>query len=272
MITKAIIPAAGYGTRNLPVTKAVPKEMFPISGRPVIDYVVQEAIGAGIKEILIILSRSKTSIMDYFDRSMELESFLTKHNKTYWLPKIAPPPVQIHYVRQSEALGLGSAVHLASTFAAGDAFAVLLPDQVSLEQPSPLLPLISLYEKCRTSVVGLQVVPEERLSHYGVADIGGYSSSRTVQINRIVEKPKTNPPSNLVVMGRYIFTPAIFDYLNEINPGEGQEIQLTDAMNALCENEPIGGYLYHEKWYDTSIENDYLSIQRRAYRLKNKQK
>lgn len=269
MITKAIIPAAGYGTRNLPITKTVPKEMFPVNGRPVIDYVVQEAAEAGIKEILIVLSRQKSCIMDYFDRSPELESFLLKNHKSYWLPKIAPPAVQIHYVRQSEALGLGNAVALAQSFVKDEPFAVMLPDQISLEQPSPLLPLIRLFENVRTSVVGLQTVPEERVSNYGIVDAKAQcGSARVVQIDRIVEKPKSNPPSRLAVLGRYVFTPDIFGHLSRIQAAEGDEIQLTEAMNAMCGQTPMNGYIYQEKWFDTSIEKDYISVQRRAYLLK----
>ncbi|MCU6707492.1 UTP--glucose-1-phosphate uridylyltransferase [Paenibacillus sp. J5C_2022] len=270
MIRKAIIPAAGYGIRNLPVTKAVPKEMFPIAGRPTIAYIVEEAIQAGIEEILIILSRNKSGIMNYFDRSIELEWFLTSRKKEHLIPSIKPPAAEIHYIRQHEALGLGHAVQLAESFASGEPCAVLLPDQVSLEATSMLTPLIKAYEQHTANVVGLQRVKPELLQNYGVVSASPIDD-RLHGIHAIVEKPKHNPPSDLAVMGRYILMPEVYPLLRNTKPGHGEEIQLTDALNSLCADSKMIGYEYRERWYDTSIEEDYLRIQLKAYQI-NKRK
>lgn len=266
MVLKAIIPAAGYGTRNLPITKAIPKEMFPINSRPVIDYIVKEAIDSGIKEILIILSRNKTEIMDYFDRSIELEWFLTKHEKNNLLQAIEPPKVCVQYVRQQEALGLGHAVQLGQTFAGDDPFIVMLPDQLCLKQPPPLRKMIQLYEQYKHPVIGLQTVEEELLRNYGVIS-GKKIQSGVYRLDSIVEKPKMNPPSQLAVMGRYILTPDIFPALAQLEADSGGELQLTDALNALCQKDEAYGYVFKEKWYDTSIESEYLNAQRHAYKM-----
>ncbi|MBW7454237.1 UTP--glucose-1-phosphate uridylyltransferase [Paenibacillus sepulcri] len=266
MVLKAIIPAAGYGTRNLPITKAVPKEMFPISGRPAIDYIVSEAINAGIQEILIILSRNKTDIMDYFDRSIELESHLSKHHKEHMIEKVGPAKVYIQYARQPDALGLGHAIQIGKSFAGDDPFAILLPDQVSLAQTSPLQALIHVYEQYKCPVIGLQAVPEELLQNYGVVS-GTSLESQVCHLQSIIEKPKINPPSKLAVMGRYVLTPEIFPYLEQIE-ANGGEIQLTEALNAMCRSRRMLGYVFTEKWYDISIEQEYLNIQRCAYLMK----
>ncbi|MCR2806446.1 UTP--glucose-1-phosphate uridylyltransferase [Paenibacillus soyae] len=343
MIHKAIIPAAGYGIRNLPITKAIPKEMFPIAGRPTIDYIVEEAILAGISEILIVCSRHKTAIMDYFDRSIEIEWFLASRGKEHLIPSIKPPKVRIHYIRQHEALGLGHAVLQAKSFAEGDPAAVLLPDQVSLSRKSMLLPLIRSYRTHATHIIGLQRVPAHMLQQYGVVSVEPLQQ-REYAIHSIIEKPKTNPPSNLAIMGRYLLLPEIFDSLKETKPGLGGEIQLTDALTQLCSNpasdgalgyaspasdfvpasasddptpaeslygpaieqsaasesEPaiayedsasqpqyspvlnirhspassngkpsrLIGYEYSGRWYDTSVESDYLKIQQKAFQMK----
>lgn len=336
LIHKAIIPAAGYGVRNLPITKAIPKEMFPIAGRPTIDYIVEEAILAGISEILIVCSRHKTAIMDYFDRSIEIEWFLSSRGKEHLIPSIRPPKVRIHYIRQHEALGLGHAVLQGKSFAEGDPVAVLLPDQVSLSRKSMLMPLIRSYRTHSTHIIGLQRVPAQMLRQYGVVSVEPLQQ-REYAIRSIIEKPKTNPPSNLAIMGRYLLLPEIFDSLKETKPGIGGEIQLTDALTQLCaspasanaihsappasafvpasttDNPIIAitpqsdrakpsaaadsspshpqyspvlhirqsmspgfgkprliGYEYTGRWYDTSVDADYLKIQQRAYQMKKK--
>ncbi|SFF32717.1 UTP--glucose-1-phosphate uridylyltransferase [Paenibacillus algorifonticola] len=269
MVFKAIIPAAGYGTRNLPITKAIPKEMFPINSRPVIDYIVREAINAGIKEILIILSRNKTEIMDYFDRSIELEWFLTKHQKNSMLQGIEPPKVCFQYVRQPEALGLGHAVQLGQTFVGDDPFVVLLPDQLCLKQPPPLRKMIKLYEQYKRPIIGLQSVEKELLQNYGVIS-GIQIQAGVYRLTSIVEKPKMDPPSQLAVMGRYILTPKIFAALDQLKAKDGGELQLTDALNDLCQKDAAFGYVFKEKWYDTSIESEYIHAQYHAYKM-NKQ-
>ncbi|MFD0586593.1 UTP--glucose-1-phosphate uridylyltransferase [Paenibacillus sp. GCM10027627] len=269
MIHKAIIPAAGYGVRNLPVTKAIPKEMFPIHGRPTIDYIVEEALLAGIHEILIVLSRSKSSIMNYFDRSIELEWFLAARGKEHLIPAIAPPKARIHYIRQHEALGLGHAVLQGKSFAQGDPFAVLLPDQVSLSRKSMLSPLIRNSLLHSASVLGLQTVPASMLKQYGVV-AAQRISNRVHHISGIVEKPAADPPSNLAIMGRYILQPSIFDALEDTVPGIGGEIQLTDALVRICSTSPMIGYEFKEKWYDTSLERDYLRVQQKANEMRRR--
>ncbi|MDQ6421778.1 UTP--glucose-1-phosphate uridylyltransferase [Paenibacillus sp. LHD-117] len=269
MIRKAIIPAAGYGIRNLPVTKSIPKEMFPINGRPTIDYIVEEAILAGIEEILIVLSRNKNDIMNYFDRSIELECFLESRDKEHLIPSITPPKINLQYIRQHEALGLGHAVMLGEAFAGKEPVAVLLPDQVSLQRKSMLLPLIKSYEQYQRSVLGLQRVKPELLSSYGVVSAKELNS-RLYSIQSIVEKPKHNPPSDLAIMGRYILKPDVFKWLKETKPGIGDEIQLTDALSKLCKTSGIVGYQYTTRWYDTSIEEDYIEVQQQAYRMKRR--
>ncbi|GKU79947.1 UTP--glucose-1-phosphate uridylyltransferase [Paenibacillus sp. L3-i20] len=267
MIYRAIIPAAGYGIRNLPVTKSIPKEMFPIGGRPTIEYIVEEAILAGITEILIILSRNKNEIMNYFDRSIELECFLTARGKEHLIPTITPPKVSIQYTRQHEALGLGHAVLMGKSFAGNEPFAVLLPDQVSLQRKSMLIPLIKTYDTYSTNVIGLQHVEPALLKNYGVV-AAQRLKNRVFDIESIVEKPKKDPPSNLAIMGRYVLRPEVFEVLKDIAPGQGGEIQLTDALSELCSTSGMLGYAYKERWYDTSIEQDYLKIQKQAYLMK----
>ncbi|WP_232242851.1 UTP--glucose-1-phosphate uridylyltransferase [Paenibacillus sp. GSMTC-2017] len=266
MIHRAIIPAAGYGIRNLPVTKSIPKEMFPIAGRPTIEYIVEEAILAGIEEILIVLSRNKNEIMNYFDRSIELECILSARGKDYLIPKITPPKVRIHYIRQHEALGLGHAVLLGQSFAGNEPFAVLLPDQVSLQRTSMLIPLIKTFDNFSTNVIGLQHVKTELLKNYGVVSAKRIKQ-RVFDIESIVEKPEINPPSNLALMGRYILKSEIFELLKETRPGQGGEIQLTDALSKICSTSGMIGYAYKERWYDTSIDLDYLKIQQQAIHM-----
>ncbi|GGG58295.1 UTP--glucose-1-phosphate uridylyltransferase [Paenibacillus radicis (ex Gao et al. 2016)] len=269
MVLKAVIPAAGYGTRNLPVTKSIPKEMFPIHDRPVIDYIVSEAINAGLKEILIILSRNKTEIMNYFDRSIELEWYLTKHHKSNLIQGIEPPKINIQYIRQPEALGLGHAIQMGKSFAGSDPFVVMLPDQLCLHQPPPLSNMIRLYKQYKSPIIGLHSVKEELLKNYGVVS-GKQVQDEVYQIHSIIEKPIINPPSTLAIMGRYILTSDIFAALDHIEKDAAGEIQLTDALNRLCQKNPAYGYVFKEKWYDTSIESEYMKAQLYAYRM-NKQ-
>ncbi|MFF2090011.1 UTP--glucose-1-phosphate uridylyltransferase [Paenibacillus sp. NPDC058174] len=269
MVVKAVIPAAGYGTRNLPITKSIPKEMFPIHDRPVIDYIVSEAIHAGMKEILIILSRNKTEIMNYFDRSIELEWYLANHQKSKLIKEIEPPKVNIQYIRQPEALGLGHAIQMGKSFAGNDPFVVMLPDQLCLHQPPPLVNMIRLYKQYHRPIIGLHSVKQELLQNYGVVS-GKPVQNQVYQIDSIIEKPKYNPPSNLAIMGRYILTSDIFAALDQIEKDGAGEIQLTDALNLLCQNNSAYGYVFKEKWYDTSIEREYMKAQLIAYR-KSKQ-
>ncbi|MDQ0114397.1 UTP--glucose-1-phosphate uridylyltransferase [Paenibacillus harenae] len=267
MIRKAIIPAAGYGIRNLPATKVIPKELFPIGNKPAIDYVVAEAVQAGITDILIVLSRNKTEVMNYFDRSPELEAYLTERQKENLLPLIAPTKLNIQYVSQHEPLGLGHAILLGQSFAAGEPFAIMLPDQISLSRTSILTPLIKCFGQYRANVIGLQTVKQELLSNYGVVSASRLKA-RTYDIDSIVEKP-LHPPSQLAVIGRYIVKPNIFDKLQQTRPGVNGEIQLTDALNEACLSNRMIGYAYNERWYDTSIEEQYIKLQQRALQLKS---
>ncbi|MET3504576.1 UTP--glucose-1-phosphate uridylyltransferase [Halalkalibacter oceani] len=233
-IKKAVIPAAGYGTRNLPITKVIPKEMFPIHGKPAIHYVVEEALTAGIKEILIIVSRNKNMIMDYFDRSLELEYFLKKTNKHDLLKDLFLPPIHIQYIRQPFATGLGGALSLAEPFIADQPFAVLLPDDVFVKKEHGLPLLMKTYQTRQANVIGVETVAEQWLHQYGVI------KERKVEENLyelldIVEKPSSSPPSNLAVIGRYIFHPEIFSFLKKVKPDSKGEYQLTDAIKSMLQ-------------------------------------
>ncbi|MCA1031203.1 UTP--glucose-1-phosphate uridylyltransferase [Bacillus timonensis] len=265
MIKKAIIPAAGYGTRSLPITKVVPKEMFPIGVKPAIQYVVEEALDSGIEEILIVVSRTKNIIVDYFDHSQELESFLEKKNKSHLINDQSIPNVQLHYTRQPFARGLGDAVRLGETFAKGEPFAVLLPDDIVIAEETPALKqLMNIYDQTKNSVIGLNEVKREELKNYGVAT-GRYIAKQVVKMNDIVEKPTTDPGSNLAVIGRYIFTPTIFTYLNSIEPGVGGEYQLTDAIKCLFEKEKVYGKIVNGKRYDIGKEDEYIQLVNHYY-------
>lgn len=269
-VKKAIIPAAGYGTRNLPITKVLPKEMFPINGKPAIQYIVEEAIEAGIEEILIVLSRNKNMIMDYFDRSLELEAFLEKTNKLHLLEDTIIPNIHIQYVRQPYAEGLGDAVALGKGFVGNEPFAVLLPDDIFLCQKKvALAQLVETYNKYSSSIIGLQKVRPELLKNYGVIK-EKKMTKRNFQVMDIVEKPETNPPSDLAVTGRYIFTPSIITYLEKIEKGAGGEIQLTDAIKALLEDEQCFGYSIIGDRYDIGSEIDYLKLIKKVWKKSQK--
>ncbi|MDP5276417.1 UTP--glucose-1-phosphate uridylyltransferase [Chengkuizengella axinellae] len=258
MIKKAIIPAAGYGTRSLPISKVVPKELFPIGNRPAIDYIVEEAIQSGIEEILIIVSRSKNLIFDYFDRSIELETVLKQKQKEHLLDKIKVPDVHIQYIRQPFASGLGDAIRLGKKFIHNEAFAVLLPDEIILNQMKPALKqLIEVYKNYKKSVLGLYEVKKDQLSNYGVVKPIKVEHE-LFKVAHIVEKPTHHPPSNLAVIGRYIFTPQIFSYLEEISSGVDGEIQLTDAINELRKTETCFGKLITAKRFDIGRKEEYL--------------
>ncbi|WP_270181665.1 UTP--glucose-1-phosphate uridylyltransferase [Alkalihalobacillus sp. CinArs1] len=264
MIKKAVIPAAGYGTRSLPITKVIPKEMFPICGKPAIHYVVEEAVASGIEEILIIISRTKNLIMDYFDHSLELEAFLERVNKTHLLKKTEVPNVSIQYVRQSHAKGLGDAISLAKSFTGEDPFAVLLPDDIFLGTPA-LSELIEVYNKSRANVIAVKEVAEQHLKDYGVIK-GKQTSEGIYEISDLVEKPASNPPSNLAVTGRYIFTKNIYEKLNKLNPGKGGEIQLTDAIKDILTEERCLARISSGERFDIGKEEEYIKLIQAIYR------
>ncbi len=233
MIRKAVIPAAGLGTRFLPATKSMPKEMLPIIDKPVIQYVVEEAIASGIEDILIITGRGKRAIEDYFDASPELEGHLLSKNKEDLLREIKDISslADIHYVRQKEPKGLGDAVLKAEKHIGDEPFAVLLGDDIIVSERPAVKKLIEIFGKVKCSVIGVEEVPLELLNKYGIVEVE-QKQENLFLVKNLVEKPE-RPPSNLAVSGRYILTPEIFDCIREVKPGYGGEIQLTDALNLL---------------------------------------
>lgn len=262
MIKKAVIPAAGYGTRNLPITKVIPKEMFPICGKPAIHYIVEEAIAAGIEELLIIVSRSKNTIIDYFDDSPELEAYLEMKNRRDLLKKVEEiPKVHIQFVRQHKAAGLGDAIYLAKRFVGNEPFAILLPDDIILGKKDQvgLSELIELHNELMTNFLGLKEVEIEELKNYGV--IKGKEINKDVfKIEDVTEKPTDFAPSNLAIIGRYILNPTIFNYLESVSPGAGGEIQLTDAIKLMLSREKCYGKILEGLRFDIGKEEEYIQL------------
>lgn len=260
-IRKAIIPAAGLGTRFLPATKAQPKEMLPIVDKPTIQYIVEEAIASGIEEILIITGRNKKSIEDHFDKSVELEMELEKHNKTELLElvKDISEMVDIHYIRQKEPKGLGHAIRCAKTFVGDEPFAILLGDDIVYNPEKPCLKqLMDCYNEYKTSILGVQPVPEEDVNKYGIVD-GIQIEDRVSKVKGLIEKPSIEEaPSNIAILGRYIVTPRIFDILDNTAPGKGNEIQLTDALLQLLKEEAMYAYNFEGRRYDVGDKLGYL--------------
>jgi UTP--glucose-1-phosphate uridylyltransferase len=242
-VRKAIIPAAGLGTRFLPATKAMPKEMLPIVDKPTIQYIVEEAIASGIEDIIVVTGKGKRAIEDHFDIAFELEHSLAEKGKLDILKKVQQSSnVEIHYIRQKEAKGLGHAVWCARNFIGDEPFAVLLGDDIVQSDVPCTRQLIEQYEKTGKSVIGVQTVGSDQTDRYGIVD-PLEKFGRLNKVNRFVEKPpKGEEPSNLAIMGRYVLTPEIFDYLGKHETGSGGEIQLTDAIQKL--NEDIGVYAY----------------------------
>ncbi len=261
-VTTAVIPAAGLGTRFLPATKAQPKEMLPVVDKPAIQYVVEEAVRAGIDDILIITGRGKRSLEDHFDRNFELEYFLGekgKHDQREQLVDIAEL-ADIHYVRQGEPLGLGHAISVARKHVGDNPFAVLLGDEWMRSDARLLEGMIETYERYNRSVIALKEVPPQEISRYGCARPEPVSD-RLVQVLDLVEKPDPAvAPSNLAIMGRYVLTPEIFEALERIEPGSGGELQLTDAIALLLQHQAVYGYTFSEGRYDTGQVLDYLKV------------
>ena len=260
-IRKAVFPVAGLGTRFLPATKASPKEMLPIVDKPLIQYAVEEAAAAGITEMIFVTGRGKRSIEDHFDKAYELEAELASHGKVKQLEEIQsllPDNLHYSYVRQSEALGLGHAVLCARSLVGDEPLAVVLADDLIDAEVPVLSQMIDLYEQHASSVVGVQNVPLEQSQQYGIVR----PQSMGVRIHRIadiVEKPQPeNAPSTLGVVGRYVFTPEIFDYLERVVPGTGGEIQLTDAIAAMLSTHPVLAYEFKGKRYDCGSKLGYL--------------
>jgi UTP--glucose-1-phosphate uridylyltransferase len=250
-VKKAIIPAAGLGTRFLPATKAMPKEMLPIVDRPTIEYIVEEAIRSGIEEIIIVTGKGKRAIEDHFDRNFPLEDNLAKKGKIDLLAKIQPSSeVEIHYIRQKEAKGLGHAVWCARKFIGDEPFAVLLGDDIVKSDIPATKQLMEQYEATQSSVIGVQTVPENETNRYGIIDPIG-SIDRLYEVQNFVEKPPFGTaPSNLAILGRYILTPEIFRFLETQETGAGGEIQLTDAIQRLNQIENVYAYDFEGKRYD----------------------
>ena len=250
-VKKAIIPAAGLGTRFLPATKSIPKEMFPIVDRPTIEYIVEEAIQSGIEEIMIVTGRAKGAIENHFDRNVELEYSLASKGKLDLLEKIqGSSRVDLYYIRQKEPKGLGHAVWCARKFVGNEPFAVLLGDDVVQSEKPATKQLIEQFEATNSSVIGVQPVPDGETNRYGIIDPIG-SAGRLYQVRNFVEKPaQGKAPSNLAILGRYILTPEIFQFLEWQETGVGGEIQLTDAIQKLNEMEKVYAYDFEGKRYD----------------------
>lgn len=260
-IRKAIIPAAGLGTRFLPATKSQPKEMLPIVDKPTIQYIIEEAIASGIEEILIITGRNKKCIEDHFDKSVELEMELKKHNKIELLEVVQDisEMVDIHYIRQKEPKGLGHAISCAKTFVGDEPFAILLGDDIVYNSEKPCLKqLIDCYDEYKTSILGVQTVDKENVSKYGIVDVIEIEG-RVCKVKGLIEKPAVDEAtSNMAILGRYIVTPKIFDILDNTKPGKGNEIQLTDALLKLMDEEAIYTYNFEGRRYDVGDKLGYL--------------
>ncbi|GAB3058511.1 UTP--glucose-1-phosphate uridylyltransferase GalU [Virgibacillus ainsalahensis] len=254
-VKKAIIPAAGLGTRFLPATKAQPKEMLPIVDKPTIQYIVEEAVDSGIEDIIIISGRGKRAIEDHFDTSYELEEKLTQKGKMEMLEMVQSITnlANIHYIRQKEPKGLGHAIACAHSFVGNEPFAVLLGDDIVEAEEPCLKQLIDVYDTYNSSVVGVHDVPEEDVSKYGIINpAAGRDYGSSIQaIESLVEKPPVEQaPSNLAIMGRYVLTPGIFHILENLEPGKGGEIQLTDAIEILNQQEQVLAYNFTGERYD----------------------
>lgn len=259
-VRKAIIPAAGLGTRFLPATKAQPKEMLPIVDKPTIQYIVEEAIASGIEDIMIVTGRGKRAIEDHFDKSYELEDILKKKGEEDLLSLVQDISnlVNIHYIRQKEPKGLGHAIYCAKSFIDNEPFAVLLGDDIVDSEVPTLKQLIEVYDEYNTTVVGVQHVPEDEVSKYGIVDCK-YVEDRVYKIKDLVEKPdKECAPSNIAILGRYIISPRIFYYLENATPGKGGEIQLTDALKGLLSTEALYAYDFVGKRYDVGNKLGFL--------------
>jgi UTP--glucose-1-phosphate uridylyltransferase len=259
-IRKAIIPAAGLGTRFLPATKAQPKEMLPIIDKPAIQYIVEEAIQSGIEDILIVTGRNKRAIEDHFDRSIELELFLTEKEKWQTLREIQNISnlVDIHFIRQKEPRGLGHAIYCARTFVGNEPFAVLLGDDIIWSEQPALRQLIDVYEETGRTVVGVQEVPETDVHKYGIV-AGQAIRPNVLQLHDLVEKPQAGQaPSRYAIVGRYIIEPEIFSILETTNPGSGGEIQLTDALRMLCHHHSMFAKVLTGERFDIGDKLGYL--------------
>ncbi|WNQ13657.1 UTP--glucose-1-phosphate uridylyltransferase GalU [Paenibacillus aurantius] len=255
-IRKAIIPAAGLGTRFLPATKAQPKEMLPIVDKPAIQYIVEEAIESGVEDIIIVTGRNKRAIEDHFDKNVELETMLEEKGSRELLQIVQTVSnlVDVHYIRQKQPLGLGHAVYCARKFIGEEPFALLLGDDIIDSKPPCLKQMIDLYEQASTSVIAVQEVPWEDVNKYGIISL-----SQDNRIGDLIEKPeRESAPSNLAVIGRYVIEPEIFSILEKQEPGRGGEIQLTDALRVMNRNKPMAAYLQQGRRFDVGDKQGYI--------------
>jgi UTP--glucose-1-phosphate uridylyltransferase len=259
-VRKAVIPAAGLGTRFLPATKAQPKEMLPLIDKPAIQYVVEEAVSAGLTEILIVTGRGKRSIEDHFDRSLELEHFLESKGKFDELKQVREisDMAEIHYIRQKDPLGLGHAVSVAEAFVGGEPFAVLLGDDIMADRNPLLADMLDVHERYGRSVIAVTEVSRDEVSLYGIAETE-FVEERLARVLSLVEKPEPDEaPSNLAVIGRYVLTPEVFDCLRETSPGRGGEIQLTDAIALLSDQQAVYAWVFEGGRFDVGNKLEYL--------------
>lgn len=260
-IKKAVIPAAGLGTRFLPATKAQPKEMLPIVDKPAIQYIVEEAVQSGIEDILIITGRNKRAIEDHFDKSVELELTLEEKEDRELLDLVRniSSLANIHYIRQKEPKGLGHAIYCAKTFINNEPFAVLLGDDIVDSKTKPCLQqLIDIYNEYGTSIIGVQEVPKADVSKYGIVS-GKMVDERLYKVNNLVEKPSIeDAPSNIAILGRYIIEPEIFEILEHTKPGAGGEIQLTDALKELSTKQDVYAYIFEGRRHDIGNKLGFL--------------
>lgn len=260
-VTKAVIPAAGLGTRFLPATKACPKEMLPIIDKPTIQYIIEEAINSGITDILIITGRTKRAIEDHFDSSPELEYNLEKNGKFELLEMIHKiSNINVFYIRQKEPKGLGHAILCAKRFIGDEPFAVLLGDDVVYNDEYPCMKqLIDVYDKTNASVLGCQLVPQDKVSSYGIVDGSPTDDPSIYTVRDMVEKPAVDKaPSRMAVLGRYVISPEIFEILENTEPGKGGEIQLTDALKVLAKRENMTALDFKGRRYDVGDKLGFL--------------
>lgn len=259
-VKKAIIPAAGLGTRFLPATKAQPKEMLPIVDKPTIQYIIEEAVASGIEEILIITGRNKRAIEDHFDKSVELENELESHGKEnlFNMVKDISNMAEIYYIRQKEPKGLGHAINCAKTFVGNEPFAVMLGDDVVDAKKPCLKQLIDCYDEYKTTILGVQKVAHEETCKYGIIN-AMHIDGNVYKVKDLVEKPKVEEaPSDIAILGRYIITPEIFNILSNTKPGKGGEIQLTDALKTLMQSEAMYAYAFEGRRYDVGDKLGFL--------------
>ena len=259
-VKKAVIPAAGYGTRFLPASKSIPKEMIPVVDKPTIQYVVEEAVRAGIEEILLVTSRGKEEIENHFDLDPELERVLAEKGKDDLLERVKKISnlITVHSVRQKEQKGLGHAVACAETFAGDDYFAVLLGDDIMRSQKPVIGQLIEHARGTECPVIGCQEVPRSKINLYGSVECSE-RSGRRARVTDLVEKPEPeNAPSTLAVLGRYVLPPEIFPIIEDTPPGRGGEIQLTDAIKTLAQRQPVEAYNFEARRYDVGNKQGFL--------------